>query len=106
MKTFARILSAIGLAAVLGATAVFAQTPAPAKTHVKGYTKVTKTGQMVHVKGYNRAAKPAKTTRVSGYTKMTKTGETVHVNGYNRKAPSKMKMPSKMTPGINPGAKM
>lgn len=76
MKTFARLVSALGLAAVFAAAA-FAQTPAPAKTHVKGYTKVTKTGKMVHVKGYARKSSMM----------------------------PKGMMKSPMTPGINPGAK-
>lgn len=109
MKTFARLVSALGLAAVFAATAAFAQ--APAGTHVKGYTKTTKTGKVVQVKGYNRAAKTPlpKTAHVKGYTKTTKTGKTVQVKGYNRvmnrpmmKSPM-MKAP--MTPGINPAAK-
>lgn len=58
-KTFARLLSALGLAAVF-VTAAFAQAPAPAGTHVKGYTKTTKTGKMVHVNGYNRTVAPKK----------------------------------------------
>ena len=89
MKMFARIVSALGLAAVFAASA-FAQ--APAGTHVKGYTKTTKTGKVIQVKGYNRAAKPMpKMTKVKGYTKMTKTGKMVQVKGYTRKvAPKKM----------------
>jgi uncharacterized protein (DUF2344 family) len=94
---------------VFAATAAFAQTPMPAKTHVKGYTKTTKTGKVVHVKGYNRTAKTPlpKTTHVSGYTKTTKTGKMVHVKGYTRKSSAMPKgmMKSPMTPGINPGAK-
>lgn len=59
MKTFARLFSALGLAAVF-ATSAFAQAPAPMGKHVKGYTKVTKTGKMIHVKGYNRMVAPKK----------------------------------------------
>jgi len=59
MKTFARLFSALGLAAVF-ATSAFAQAPAPMGKHVKGYTKMTKTGKMVQVKGYNRKAAPKK----------------------------------------------
>jgi len=100
LKTFARLVSALGLAAVF-ATAAFAQAPAPAGTHVKGYTKTTKTGKMVHVNGYNRAPKMAapKMAHVKGYTKMTKTGKMVHVKGYSRTvAPKKtmMKKPGSM----------
>ena len=61
---------------------------------------MTKTGAMVHVKGYNRMAKPAmpKMAHVKGYTKMTKTGAMVHVKGYTRKvAPKK---------GMKPGGTM
>ena len=92
MKTFARLVSALGLAAVFTATAAFAQMSAPAGTHVKGYTKMTKSGKMVSVKGYNRMAKPMpKMARVKGYTKMTKSGKMVTVKGYTRKAaPKKM----------------
>ena len=55
MKSFTRIVTALGLAAVFSVTAAFAQmSAAPAKTKVKGYTKMTKTGQMVHVKAYTR----------------------------------------------------
>ena len=92
MKTFARLFSALGLAAVF-ATSAFAQAPAPMGKHVKGYTKMTKTGKMVQVKGYNRAPKMAapKMAHVKGYIKMTKTGKMVQVKGYNRKvAPKKM----------------
>ena len=92
MKTFARLFSALGLAAVF-ATSAFAQAPAPMGKHVKGYTKVTKTGKVVMVKGYNRAPKMAapKMARVKGYTKVTKTGKMIHVKGYNRMvAPKKM----------------
>jgi len=112
MKTFARLVSALGLAAVFAATAALAQ--APAGTPVKGYTKTTKTGKLGHVKGYNRAMKTPvpKTAHVKGYTKTTKTGQTIHVKGYNRKAPMmkapmmpKGMMKAPMTPGINPGAK-
>lgn len=56
MKAFARIIAALGIAALF-ATAVFAQTPAApmmGKTHVKGYTKTLKSGKMVKVKGYTR----------------------------------------------------
>lgn len=106
MKTFARLVSALGLAAVFAAATAFAQTPAPAKTHVKGYTKITRTGKAVQVKGYNRTAPMPKTTQVKGYTKTTKTGQTVHVKGYNRAAPmTRPMMKAPMTPGINPGAK-
>jgi len=95
MKTFARLVSALGLAAVFTATAAFAQMPAPAGTHVKGYTKMTKSGKMVNVKGYNRMAKPMpKMAHVKGYTKMTKSGKMVNVKGYTRKAAPK-KMTSK-----------
>jgi len=59
MKTFARLFSALGLAAVF-ATSAFAQAPAPMGKHVKGYTKMTKTGKMVQVKGYNRKVAPKK----------------------------------------------
>ena len=100
MKTFARLLSALGLAAVFTATAAFAQMPAPAGTHVKGYTKTTKTGKVVQVKGYDRKAKTPtpKMTTVKGYTKMTKTGKMVTVKGYTRKvAPKKgMSKPGSM----------
>ena len=92
MKTFARLFSALGLAAVFTATAALAQMPAPAGTHVKGYTKMTKTGKMVTVKGYDRKAKMPmpKMAKVKGYTKMTKTGKMVTVKGYTRKvAPKK-----------------
>lgn len=92
-KTFARLVSALGLAAVFTATAAFAQMPAPAGTHVKGYTKTTKTGKVVQVKGYDRAAKMPmpKVAAVKGYTKTTKTGKVVQVKGYTRKvAPKKM----------------
>ncbi len=95
-KTFARLLSALGLAAVF-VTAAFAQAPAPAGTHVKGYTKTTKTGKMVHVNGYNRAPKMTmpKMAHVKGYTKTTKTGKMVHVNGYNRTVAPKKPMMGK-----------
>ena len=102
MKAFARLASALGLAAVFATTVVFAQTPPPAGMHVKGYTKMTKTGKMVHVKGYTRGAKMPKMAHVKGYTKMTKTGKMVHVKGYSRKAPAKGTM--KMTP--KPGSTM
>lgn len=59
MKTFARLFSALGLAAVF-ATSAFAQAPAPMGKHVKGYTKMTKTGKMVQVKGYTRKVAPKK----------------------------------------------
>ena len=94
MKSFTRI-AALSLAAFFGATAVFAQTSAaPAKTHVKGYTKTLKSGKTVQVKGYNRMAKPAtpKMAHVKGYTKMTKTGAMVHVKGYTRKVSPKKGM--------------
>ena len=99
MKTFARILSALSLAAVLGTTAVFAQ--APAGTHVKGYTKTTKTGKTIQVKGYNRAAKPAmpKMAHVKGYTKTLKSGKTVSVKGYTRKMAPKGAKPMTSKPG-------
>lgn len=101
MKTFARILSALGLAAVLGVTPVFAQAPAPAGTHVKGYTKTTKTGKTIQVKGYTRAAKPAmpKMAHVKGYTRMTKTGKMVQVKGYTRKVTPKGAKPMTSKPG-------
>ena len=98
MKTFARLFSALGLAAVFAVSA-FAQAPAPMGTHVKGYMKTTKTGKMVHVKGYNRMAKMPmpKVAHVKGYTKMTKTGKMVHVKGYSRTvAPKMMKKPGSM----------
>ncbi len=90
MKAFTRIAAALGLVAVFGTTAVFAQAPtiSPMKTHVKGYTKTLKSGKMVKVKGYNRmAGKPAMKpmTHVKGYTKTLKSGKTVQVKGYNRK---------------------
>ena len=98
MKSFARITAALGLAVVFGATAAFAQmSAAPAKTHVKGYTKTLKSGKTVKVKGYNRMMKPAmpKMAHVKGYTKMTKTGKMVHVKGYNRTmAPKKAMKPA------------
>jgi hypothetical protein len=110
MKTFARLVSALGLAAVFVATAAFAQ--APAGRHVKGYTKTLKSGKTVNVKGYDRAAKMPmpKMAHVKGYTKTLKSGKSVNVKGYNRvKNTPMMKRPmmkAPMTPGINPGAKM
>ncbi len=97
MKPFARFVSALGLAAVFTATAAFAQMSPPAGTHVKGYTKTTKTGKMIHVKGYDRAMKPPtpKMAHVKGYTKMTKTGKMISVKGYNRKATPKKPMMGK-----------
>ena len=94
VKTFARLVSALALAAVLGASAAFAQTPPPTGTHVKGYTKTMKSGKMVHVSGYTKKAKTpmTKMAHVKGYTKMTKSGKMVQVKGYTRKvAPKGMK---------------
>ena len=59
MKSFTRITAVLGLAAFFGMTAAFAQmAAAPAKAHVKGYTKTLKSGKTVKVKGYNRMMKP------------------------------------------------
>ncbi len=66
MKLFSRLVSALGLAAVFTATAAFAQMSAPAGTHVKGYTKTTKTGKMVQVKGYTRKMAPKKMSKPAG----------------------------------------
>jgi hypothetical protein len=99
MKLFTHLTVALGLTALVAATA-FAQAPspmsAPAGTHVKGYTKTLKSGKTVAVKGYTRTAKPMAKKSVKGYTKTLKSGKTVSVKGYTRKAP--MKSMKKMAP--------
>ncbi len=97
MKLFARISAALSLAALLAVSA-FAQTPRPPApgTHVKGYTKILKTGKMVKVKGYTRKAKPMAATHVKSYMKTLKTGKMVKVKGYTRKAPMKSTMKGMM----------
>ena len=99
MNVFARLAATLGLAA-LTATAAFAQMAPTAGTHVKGYTRTTKSGKTVTVKGYNRMAKPMPGTAVKGYTRTMKNGKTVAVKGYTRKAPMKgmMKGSTPMAP--------
>ena len=97
VKTFARLASALGLVAVFTTTTAFAQ--APTGTHVKGYTKTTKGGKTVSVRGYNRMAKKPmpKMAHVKGYTKITKSGKTVSVKGYSRKVAPKGTKPMTKT---------
>ena len=90
MKLFTRLSAVLSLAALFAVSA-FAQTPAPTApgTAVKGYTKMLKSGKMVKVKGYTRAAKPTPATHVKSYMKTLKSGKMVKVKGYTRKAPMK-----------------
>ncbi len=84
--TLARIAAALGLVALLGAA--YAQT---GKVPVHSYTRKTKTGKIVSVKGYKRTAgthKP-KMTAVKSYLRKTKSGKLIAVHGYARKAPAK-----------------
>jgi hypothetical protein len=94
MKLFTRLPAVLSLVALLTVSA-FAQTPAPTApgTHVKGYTKMLKSGKAVAVKGYTRAAKPKPMTHVKSYVKTLKSGKTIKVKGYNRKAPMKSMAP-------------
>jgi len=96
VKLFSRIFTLFGAAAVLATTLTFvpakADSPKVAKKSapvaVKGYTRKTKTGKVVTVKGYTKGAKaatPAKTVTVKGYTRKTKSGKTVAVKAYTRK---------------------
>ncbi|MGI4791302.1 MAG: hypothetical protein ACRYFS_20945 [Janthinobacterium lividum] len=92
MKIFTRLTAALGLVALVAATA-FAQAPTSG-TPVKGYTKTLKSGKTVAVKGYTRKPMMApKTTAVKGYTKTLKSGKTVSVKGYSRKASMKKTAP-------------
>jgi len=97
MKLFAKMTALLGITALF-AGAAFAQTPppapsmtpaAPAATRVKGYTRTTKTGKVVQVRGYKRKSPimMPKMTAIQGYTRHTKTGKTVAVKGYTRKVP-------------------
>jgi hypothetical protein len=94
MKLFTRIAAVCGLIASLSATMAFAQAPSGKKpVAVHGYTRKTKSGKIITVKGYTRAAgmkKPAKTMTVKGYTRKTKTGKIVTVKSYKRTAAPKM----------------
>ena len=107
MKAFAKMSALFGLVAVFGTTAL-AQAPAPPApptaaapkmggTAVKGYTRKTKSGKMVTVKGYTRKPTTAmmapKMTAVKGYTRTTKSGKMVTVKGYTRKAAPKTPAP-------------
>ena len=88
MKLFTRIAAVFGLIATLSATMAFAQAPSGKKpVAVHGYTRKTKTGKIITVKGYTRAGAPkmaAKMTTVKGYTRKTKTGKIVTVKSYKR----------------------
>jgi hypothetical protein len=94
MNKIVRFVAALALAATLCTTAAFAQM-APAKAHVKGYTKTLKSGKMVKVKGYNRMKMP-QMAHVKGYTKTLKSGKTVQVKGYSRKMAPKGMMKKRM----------
>ncbi len=92
----ARLVAALCVAATLCTTGAFAQMAAPAKTHVKGYTKTLKSGRTVKVKGYNRMKTMPKMAHVKGYTKTLKSGKAVQVKGYSRKMAPKGMMKGTM----------
>ena len=85
---------ALALTSLL-APPTFAQAPAPgAKTPgaVKGYTRNTKSGKIITVKGYTRAGAPkkvVKTVAVKGYTRKTKSGKVITVKSYQRTVAAK-----------------
>ena len=93
MKPFTRLSAVLSLVALFAVSA-FAQTPTPTApgTHVKGYTKMLKSGKTVAVKGYTRAMKPKPMTHVKSYMKTLKSGKMVKVKGYTRKTPMKSMM--------------
>jgi hypothetical protein len=97
MKAFARLTAVLGLASLFAVTAL-AQAPTPPAMHagksVKSYTRKTKSGKVVTVKGYTRKApgkKAVKTVAVKSYTRKMKNGKVVAVKGYTRKATMKKK---------------
>jgi len=103
MKAFARIAAVCGLIATFSATALFAQAPTTGGPKhagaVKGYTRKTKSGKIITVKGYTRMGAPTKavkTVAVKGYTRKTKSGKVITVKGYQRTVTAK-KPASKMT---------
>lgn len=102
MKAFVRLVSALGIAAVLGATAVFAAPPPAKTTPVKAHSFMNKKGHMVNVKAHTRVVPAKKTVAVKAHSFMNKKGHVVNVKAHTRKAP--MKGMKKMTP--KPGGTM
>lgn len=90
MKLFTRLSAVVSLAALFAVSA-FAQAPSTMKpgAHVKGYTKILKSGKAVRVKSYTRKAMPLPSTHVKSYVKTLKSGKMVKVKGYTRKVPLK-----------------
>jgi hypothetical protein len=94
MKLISRLSALVGAVAFFATTLAFvpAATAASKKaggktTAVHGYTRKTKSGKLITVKGYKRSAAKPKTTAVKGYTRTTKSGKVITVKGYKRSAP-------------------
>jgi len=90
MKFLTKLAAFVGAAAFVIGLTVSPATAAGSKkmVHVHGYTKVTKTGKVIHVKGHDRVAPGHKVVKVKGYTKVTKTGKVVHVKAHTRVVPN------------------